>query len=73
MAQLLPFVPPGGDYSRTDFGDVVLAAQASEMSLIDFAFKTTLPISIAAIIGMAIAHFFWQRYLDKKSTSLMKC
>ena len=26
----------------------------------------TLPISIAAIIGMAIAHFFWQRYLDKK-------
>ncbi|BBU85727.1 anaerobic C4-dicarboxylate transporter DcuC [Escherichia coli] len=68
---------PGGDYSRTErcalfypdnatSGDVVLAAQASEMSLIDFAFKTTLPISIAAIIGMAIAHFFWQRYLDKK-------
>ncbi len=48
-------------------GDVVLAAQASEMSLIDFAFKTTLPISIAAIIGMAIAHFFWQRYLDKRA------
>ncbi|XPE39344.1 hypothetical protein ACNKHS_03935 [Shigella flexneri] len=22
--------------------------------------KTTLPVSIAAIIGMAIAHFFWQ-------------
>ncbi|CDL61484.1 C4-dicarboxylate transporter DcuC (TC 2.A.61.1.1) [Klebsiella pneumoniae IS39] len=36
------------------------------MPLIDFAFKTTLPISIAAIICMAIAHFFWQRYLDKK-------
>lgn len=66
MAQLLPLCLPGGDYSRTDFRDVVLAAQASEMSLIDFAFKTTLPISIAAIIGMAIAHFFWQRYLDKK-------
>jgi DcuC family C4-dicarboxylate transporter len=47
-------------------GDVVLAAKAAEMSLIDFAFKTTLPISIAAIIAMAIAHFFWQRYLDKK-------
>ncbi len=30
-------------------GDVVLAAQASEMSLIDFAFKTTLPISIAVM------------------------
>lgn len=47
-------------------GDVVLAAKASGMPLIDFAFKTTLPISIAAIICMAIAHFFWQRYLDKK-------
>ena len=47
-------------------GDVVLAAKAAEMPLIDFAFKTTLPISIAAIIGMAIAHYFWQRYLDKK-------
>lgn len=47
-------------------GDVVLAAKAAEMPLIDFAFKTTLPISIAAIIGIAIAHFFWQRYLDKK-------
>ncbi|CDL83032.1 anaerobic C4-dicarboxylate transporter DcuC [Xenorhabdus szentirmaii] len=47
-------------------GDVVLAAQASNMPLIDFAFKTTLPISIAAIAAMAIAHFFWQRYLDKR-------
>ncbi|SPW22967.1 Putative cryptic C4-dicarboxylate transporter DcuD [Cronobacter sakazakii] len=47
-------------------GDVVLAAQASEMPLINFAFKTTLPISIAAIICMAVAHFFWQRFLDKK-------
>jgi DcuC family C4-dicarboxylate transporter len=50
-------------------GDVVLAAKAAEMPLIDFAFKTTLPISIAAIICMAIAHFFWQRYLDKKNIS----
>lgn len=47
-------------------GDVVLAAKAAEMPLVDFAFKTTLPISIAAIISMAIAHFFWQKYLDKK-------
>jgi DcuC family C4-dicarboxylate transporter len=37
------------------------------MPLVDFAFKTTLPISIAAIVCMAIAHFFWQRYLDKKN------
>ncbi|HHC9771269.1 TPA: anaerobic C4-dicarboxylate transporter DcuC [Yersinia enterocolitica] len=48
-------------------GDVVLAAKASEMPLVDFAFKTTLPISIAAIVCMAIANFFWQRYLDNKS------
>ncbi|EOZ7385184.1 anaerobic C4-dicarboxylate transporter DcuC [Yersinia enterocolitica] len=48
-------------------GDVVLAAKASEMPLVDFAFKNTLPISIAAIVCMAIAHFFWQRYLDNKS------
>ncbi|EKT53111.1 anaerobic C4-dicarboxylate transporter DcuC [Providencia sneebia] len=47
-------------------GDVILAAQAAEMPLIDFAFKTTLPISIAAIVAMSIAHFFWQRYLDRK-------
>ena len=50
-------------------GDVVLAAKAAEMPLIDFAFKTTLPISIAAIVCMAIAHFFWQRYLDKKENA----
>lgn len=47
-------------------GDVVLAAQVADMPLVDFAFKTTLPISIAAIICMGIAHFFWQRWLDKK-------
>ena len=48
---------------------MVLAAKAAEMPLIDFAFKTTLPISIAAIIAMAIAHFFWQRFLDKENIS----
>ncbi|MBN3173503.1 anaerobic C4-dicarboxylate transporter DcuC [Pectobacterium brasiliense] len=48
-------------------GDVVLAAQASQMKLVDFAFKATLPISIMAIVCMAVAHFFWQRYLDNKA------
>ena len=47
-------------------GDVVLAAEVSKMPLLEFAFNLTLPISIAAIISIAIAHFFWQRYLDKK-------
>ncbi|MBS0972414.1 C4-dicarboxylate transporter DcuC, partial [Serratia rubidaea] len=45
----------------------VLAAKAAEMPLVDFAFKTTLPISVAAIVCMAVAHFFWQRYLDRKN------
>ncbi|KQN49992.1 C4-dicarboxylate transporter [Serratia sp. Leaf51] len=49
-------------------GDVVLAAQAANMPLVDFAFKATLPISVAAIVAMAVAHFFWQRYLDKRET-----
>lgn len=48
-------------------GDVVLAAQAAQMKLVDFAFKATLPISIMAIVCMAVAHFFWQRYLDNKA------
>lgn len=52
-------------------GDVVLAAQAANMPLVDFAFKVTLPISIAAIVGMSVAHFFWQRYLDKRETATL--
>ncbi|AVQ88366.1 anaerobic C4-dicarboxylate transporter DcuC [Plesiomonas shigelloides] len=47
-------------------GDVVVAANAAGLDLIDFAFKTTLPISLVAILCMAVAHFFWQRYLDNK-------
>lgn len=47
-------------------GDVVLAAEVSKMPLLDFAFHLTLPISILTIISIAIAHFFWQRYLDRK-------
>ena len=48
-------------------GDVVMAAQAANMPLLDFAFKLTLPISLVAIACMAVTHFFWQRYLDQKS------
>lgn len=47
-------------------GDVVIAAQSANMPLVDFAFHTSMPISIIAIISMAIAHYFWQRYLDNK-------
>ncbi|MGL5285891.1 MAG: C4-dicarboxylate transporter DcuC, partial [Aeromonas sp.] len=52
-------------------GDVVLAAKSANMELIDFAFKLTLPVSLAAIVCMAIAHFFWQRYLDRRSGETM--
>ncbi|MGL5947485.1 MAG: anaerobic C4-dicarboxylate transporter DcuC [Aeromonas sp.] len=48
-------------------GDVVMAAQAANMPLLDFAFKLSMPINILTIACMAVAHFFWQRYLDKKS------
>lgn len=47
-------------------GDVVLSAEISKTPLGEFAFGTALPVSIFAILGIAVAHFFWQRYLDKK-------
>ncbi|WP_077924958.1 anaerobic C4-dicarboxylate transporter DcuC [Wohlfahrtiimonas larvae] len=54
-------------------GDVILAAEKSGMGgdlLINFAFYKTLPVSIIAIIAIAITHFFWQRYLDRKENSV---
>ena len=47
-------------------GDVVLSAEISKIPLGEFTFGTALPVSIFAILGIAVAHFFWQRYLDKK-------
>ena len=47
-------------------GDVVLSAEISKIPLAEFAFGTALQVSIFAILGIAVAHFFWQRYLDKK-------
>jgi len=47
-------------------GDVVLSAEISKIPLGEFAFGTALPVSIFAILGIAVAHFFWQRSLDKK-------
>lgn len=49
-------------------GDVVLSAEISKIPLGEFAFGTALPVSIFAILGIAVAHFFWQRYLDKKES-----
>ena len=47
-------------------GDVVLSAEISKIPLSEFAFSISLPVSLFAICGIAIAHFFWQRYLDRK-------
>ncbi len=47
-------------------GDVVIAAEASGMELLPFAFGLSLPISICAMAGMGVGHYFWQRWLDKR-------
>ena len=47
-------------------GDVVIAAEASGMELLPFAFGLSLPISISAMAGMGVSHYFWQRWLDKR-------
>lgn len=47
-------------------GDVVLAAETAKMPLTLFAFQLTLPISIISIVAIAIAHYFWQRFLDRR-------
>ena len=47
-------------------GDVVLSAEISKQSLSEFAFSTSLPVSIVAICGIGTAHFFWQRYCDRR-------
>lgn len=46
--------------------DVVLAAEKAGADLIQFSFKTIVPMSLIAIVVIAIVHFFWQRYCDKK-------
>lgn len=53
-------------------GDVVVAAENAGMALDVFAFQTVLPVSISAIIVMAAAAFFWNKYLDKKENTPME-
>ncbi|GAB2650256.1 anaerobic C4-dicarboxylate transporter DcuC [Vibrio panuliri] len=53
-------------------GDVVIAAEKSGMALDVFAVQTVLPVSIAAIIVMSIAAYFWNKYLDKKENTPME-
>lgn len=53
-------------------GDVVIAAEKSGIALHVFAVETVLPVSIAAIIVMAAAAYFWNKYLDKKENTPME-
>lgn len=53
-------------------GDVVIAAEKSGLALHVFAVETVLPVSISAIIVMAIATFFWNKYLDKRDNTPME-
>lgn len=46
--------------------DVILAAEKANADLIDFAFKTILPMSLVALFFVAIAHYYWQRYCDRR-------
>ncbi|GAL06601.1 anaerobic C4-dicarboxylate transporter DcuC [Photobacterium aphoticum] len=53
-------------------GDVIVAAEKSGLPLHVFAVETVLPVSISAIIVMAAAAFFWNKYLDKKENIVME-
>ena len=53
-------------------GDVVIAAEKSGLSLDVFAVQTVLPVSICAIVVMAAAAYFWNKYLDKKENTPME-
>src|SRR5690606_858107 len=48
-------------------GDVVIPAQAVPIDLLDFACKLKATFSLASTAAMAVAHFFWKRYLYRKS------
>lgn len=53
-------------------GDVVIAAEKSGLPLDVFAIETVLPVTICAIAVMAVATFFWNKYLDKKENTPME-
>lgn len=46
--------------------DVVLAAEKAGSPLIHFSFNIIMPMSLVALVFITIAHFFWQRWCDKR-------
>ena len=47
--------------------DNVIAAETFGIDLMDYVLKYHAAISIPTLILMTIAHYFWQKYLDKKN------
>lgn len=46
--------------------DLILAAKKAEADLVHFSFEIIIPMSIVALICVAIAHYYWQRYCDRR-------
>ena len=46
--------------------DLILAAEKAEADFVHFSFKIIIPMSIVALICVAIAHYYWQRYCDRR-------
>ena len=46
--------------------DVIYASEKANMDIIGFAVKTLMPMSFIALLCAAIAHFYWQRYCDRR-------
>ncbi len=46
--------------------DLILAAEKAEADFVHFSFEIIIPMSIVALICVAIAHYYWQRYCDRR-------
>lgn len=46
--------------------DVVLAAEQAGVAVKDYAFSYMIPMSVLAIAAVAVAHFFWQPFCDRR-------
>lgn len=63
-ATIVP-TPLGGDNIAV-VAELVKSAQFADLTVIDYVTKYHAIISIPTLILMAIAHYFWQKYMDKK-------
>lgn len=63
-ATIVP-TPLGGDNIAV-VAELVKSAQFADLTVIDYVTKYHAIISIPTLILMAIAHYFWQKYMDKR-------